>query len=163
MRQKLYREFEPDPRRHPLLPISPPLSPYPPYFNLFITTSTPATMVQNTFSMLLRLSLLSFAMAEETLMTSHGNAWKYGSGGGLIGFIVLILDIIVFSMSRFIYYGNRADILSKVEVLKSNRPPSHKLLWCVIVFLFPIGGLLLYWLFSNRAAHAGSGDYEAIP
>lgn len=93
------------------------------------------------------LSLASFAMAEETLAASgHGNALKYGSGGGIVGFIVLILDIIVF-----------------MEVLKSNRAPSHKLLWCVVVFLFPIIGLIVYWLFSNRAAHAGSGSYEAIP
>jgi len=103
-------------------------------------------MFQNALAVVLQLSLLSFAMAEETLVTSsHGNAWKYGSGGGVIGFIVLILDIIVF-----------------LEVLKSNRPASHKLLWCLVVFLFPIGGLILYWLFSNRAAHTGSGGYEAI-
>jgi hypothetical protein len=51
-----------------------------------------------------------------------------------------------------------------VEVLKSNRPPSHKLLWCLIVFLFPILGLVVYWLFSNRESHnSGSGSYEAIP
>jgi hypothetical protein len=47
---------------------------------------------------LINLSLLAFAMAEETLKTTgHGDAWKYGSGGGVIGFIVLILDILVFS------------------------------------------------------------------
>lgn len=115
------------------------------------------------FSLFSLLSL-SFAMAEETLSTStHGNAWKYGSGGGIIGFIILILDIIVFSTSCCIQYSDRANTLSAVEVLKSNRPPSHKLLWCVVVFLFPILGLILYWLFSDRAAHAGSGTYEAIP
>ncbi|KAL3420454.1 hypothetical protein PVAG01_08953 [Phlyctema vagabunda] len=104
-------------------------------------------MFQNVLSMLLQFSLLSLAMADETLKTtSHGNAWKYGSGGGVIGFIVLILDILVF-----------------IEVLKSNRPPSHKLLWCLIVFLFPIVGMVIYWLFSNRSAHAGSGSYEALP
>jgi hypothetical protein len=48
--------------------------------------------------LLINLSLLAFAMADETLKTTtHGNAWKYGSGGGIIGFIVLILDILVFS------------------------------------------------------------------
>jgi Phospholipase_D-nuclease N-terminal len=110
------------------------------------------------------LSLVSFAMAEETLSTSsHGNAWKYGSGGGIIGFIILILDIIVMSMFYFIYHSDRANTLFAVEVLKSNRPPSHKLLWCVVVFLFPVLGLILYWLFSDRVAHAGSGTYEAIP
>ncbi|EPE24923.1 hypothetical protein GLAREA_11504 [Glarea lozoyensis ATCC 20868] len=97
--------------------------------------------------LLINFSLLAFAMAEETLTaTTHGNAWKYGSGGGLIGFIVLILDILVF-----------------MELLKSNRPPSHKLLWCIGVFLFPILGLVVYYLFSNREAHQGSGGYEAIP
>jgi hypothetical protein len=129
-----------------------------------LTTTIPATMFQNKLSMLVQLSLLSFAMAEETsIISSHGNAWKYGSGGGLIGFIVLILDIIVFSTSRLIRRDDRANTSSAVEVLKSNRPPSHKLLWCVVVFLFPIGGLILYWLFSDRTAHAGSGQYEVIP
>jgi hypothetical protein len=118
-------------------------------------------MFQSTLSMLL---LLSFAVAEETATTTrYGNAWKYGSGGGIIGFIVLILDIIVFSMYSFISCVIKAKALPAVEVLKSNRPPSHKLLWCLLVFVFPIGGLILYWLFSDRAAHAGSGQYEAIP
>ena len=55
------------------------------------------------FSLLLQLSLFSFAMAEETLVAnSHGNTWQYGAGGGVLGFIVLILDIIVFSMSLLI-------------------------------------------------------------
>jgi len=85
-------------------------------------------------------------MAEGTFTTTvYENAWKYGTGGGVVGFIILILDIMVF-----------------MEVLKSNRPPSHKLLWCVVVFLFPILGLVIYWLFSNREAHMGSGGYEAI-
>lgn len=49
-------------------------------------------------SLLLNLLLVSFAVAEETLTTTvHGNAWKYGTGGGLLGFVVLILDIMVFS------------------------------------------------------------------
>lgn len=52
-------------------------------------------MFQTTLALVLQFSLLSFAMAEETVSaTGHGNAWKYGSGGGVIGFIVLILDII---------------------------------------------------------------------
>lgn len=71
--------------------------------------------------------------------------WQYGTGGGIVGFIVLILDIIVW-----------------IEILKSNRPTSHKLLWCLLVFIFPIVGLIIYWLFSNRAAHNTRGDYEPI-
>jgi hypothetical protein len=50
-------------------------------------------------TMLLQASLFSLAAASEVITaTGHGNAWKYGSGGGVIGFVVLILDIIVFSM-----------------------------------------------------------------
>ena len=148
-------------------------------------------------SLVLNLLLVSFAMAEETLAaTTHGNTWKYGTSGGVLGFIVLILDILVFSTSSAsllpspttnplpvpspqpnprvkissprtielaLEEGNVLIYFCAVEVLKSNRPPSHKLLWCVFVFLFPILGFLIYWLFSNREAHAGSGSYEVIP
>lgn len=49
-------------------------------------------------SLLINLLLVSFALAEETVAaTQHGNAWKYGTGGGVVGFIILILDIMVFS------------------------------------------------------------------
>jgi len=103
-------------------------------------------MLSSALTFLLQFSFLSLVLAEETLTTaSHGNSWQYGAGGGVIGFIVLVLDIIVF-----------------IEVLKSNRPVTHKVLWCVVVFLFPILGLVIYWLFSNRAAHTGSGGYESI-
>ncbi|OLN94137.1 hypothetical protein CCHL11_07199 [Colletotrichum chlorophyti] len=77
--------------------------------------------------------------------TGHGNTWQYGTGGGILGFIVLVLDIIVF-----------------IEVLKSNRPVSHKVLWCLVVFLFPLVGMIIYWLFSNRAAHNTRSGYEAV-
>merc|ERR1711964_911229 len=73
-------------------------------------------------------------------------AWKYGTGGGIIGFIVLILDIMIF-----------------IEVLKSNREVLPKLLWCVLVFVFPIGGMIIYYLFSNRAAHNSASGYETLP
>jgi len=82
-------------------------------------------------------------IAEDVSIQS--NAWGYGTGGGILGLIVLILDIIVF-----------------LEVLKSSRPPVNKLLWCLLVFFFPIGGLIIYYLFSDRARH-NSGSYEAIP
>ncbi|KAK6211341.1 hypothetical protein QIS74_10605 [Colletotrichum tabaci] len=29
--------------------------------------------------------------------TAYGNTWQYGTGGGILGFVVLVLDIIVFS------------------------------------------------------------------
>jgi hypothetical protein len=52
---------------------------------------------------------------------------------------------------------------SPVEVIKSNRPPVHKLLWSLLVFFFPIIGLIAYWLFSNREAHNSSSGYETLP
>lgn len=50
-----------------------------------------------------------------------------------------------------------------VEVLRSTRPVSHKLLWSLLVFLFPIVGAIIYYLFSNREAHNQGSGYEAIP
>ena len=61
----------------------------------------PFTMQQSTFfNLLLQFALFSFAMAEETVTAqSHSNPWQYGAGGGVLGFIVLVLDIIVWSTS----------------------------------------------------------------
>lgn len=53
--------------------------------------------------------------------------------------------------------------LRAVEVIKSSRPPSHKLLWSLLVYIFPIGGLIIYWLFSNRASYNSGTGYEALP
>ncbi|KAI1175745.1 hypothetical protein F4777DRAFT_549107 [Nemania sp. FL0916] len=104
-------------------------------------------MLDNVFYLLLQLCLASWALAapiaDDTVTATASNPWQYGAGGGIIGFIVLILDIIVF-----------------VEVLKSNRPAGSKVIWCLIVFLFPIVGMVIYFLFSNRKAH---NTYEPLP
>ncbi|ROW02169.1 hypothetical protein VSDG_02405 [Cytospora chrysosperma] len=106
-------------------------------------------MFQYAFALFLQLCLatLAFAapLAQEVSASGANNSWQYGTGGGVIGFIVLVLDIIVF-----------------IEVLKSNRPPLHKVLWCLVVFLFPIVGMVVYWLFSNRAEHNSRGSYEPL-
>ncbi|KAI0192232.1 hypothetical protein EV127DRAFT_479761 [Xylaria flabelliformis] len=103
-------------------------------------------MLNNVFYLVLQLCLASWAfaapIADETITTTN-TPWQYGAGGGIIGFIVLVLDLIVF-----------------IEVLKSNRPAPNKLLWCLIVFLFPIVGMVIYFLFSNRKAH---NTYEPLP
>ncbi|KAK0122519.1 hypothetical protein ONS95_010747 [Cadophora gregata] len=101
-------------------------------------------MFSQALTILLQLSLFSLVMAEETMLaTSHGNAWKYGSGGGIVGLIVLVLDVIAF-----------------IEILKSGRPALNKLLWCLLVFLFPIVGLIIYFFFGRTAS--SSGSYEPI-
>ena len=37
-----------------------------------------------------------------------------------------------------------------------------KLLWCLVVFFFPVIGMVIYWLFSNRAEHNRGSGYEPI-
>ncbi|ORY00225.1 hypothetical protein BCR34DRAFT_606326 [Clohesyomyces aquaticus] len=101
-------------------------------------------MFQAFLSLLLQFSLMSFASAAP--FTTQGGQDIGGSvGGGVIGFIVLVLDIIVF-----------------IEVLQSNRDVPHKVLWCLVVFLFPVLGMIIYWLFSNRAEHNSRSGYETI-
>ncbi|CAG8604014.1 881_t:CDS:2 [Cetraspora pellucida] len=48
--------------------------------------------------------------------------------GGLLGLIILILDIIAI-----------------FEVLQSGRSMLSKLLWILLIFFFPIVGLIIYW------------------
>lgn len=43
-----------------------------------------------------------------------------------------------------------------------NRPLLHKLVWAVGVFLFPIIGIIIYWLYSNREARNQGAGYEPI-
>jgi len=100
------------------------------------------------FSLFLQLALVALTFAapiSDDVVTIQADAWQYGTGGGIIGFIVLVLDVIVW-----------------FEVLKSDRPVLHKVLWSLLVFLFPIGGIVIYWLFSNRAAHNQGAGYEPI-
>ncbi|CCT63212.1 uncharacterized protein FFB20_09584 [Fusarium fujikuroi] len=93
------------------------------------------------------LATLAFAapIADEVTVTG-AEPWHYGTGGGIVGFIVLVLDILVW-----------------IEVLQSNRPVSHKILWCLVVFLFPIVGMIVYYLFSNRKSHMRNSDYTPVP
>ncbi|EAT78617.1 hypothetical protein HBI56_172190 [Parastagonospora nodorum] len=88
---------------------------------------------------------LSFFMLAEAAPVSAMSAkpWQAGTGGGIVGFIVLVLDIIAW-----------------IEIFKSNRPVPNKVLWALVVFLFPVVGMLIYYLFSNRQAH---NTYEPIP
>ncbi|CBX93656.1 hypothetical protein IAQ61_003545 [Plenodomus lingam] len=92
-------------------------------------------------SILLQLSL--FILAEAAPMSAQSaKPWQAGTGGGIVGFIVLVLDIIAW-----------------IEIFKSNRPVPNKVLWALVVFLFPVVGMIIYYLFSNRQAH---NTYEPI-
>ncbi|KAF9298823.1 hypothetical protein BGZ74_009206 [Mortierella antarctica] len=63
--------------------------------------------------------------------------------GGFLGLIVLILDLIAI-----------------FEVINSNRSVTAKFLWSLLIFLFPILGLVLYFLFGGREEH--NSGYEVI-
>ena len=56
------------------------------------------------FNILLHLCLAALCyaapMADESLSTMSSNATQYGTGGGIVGFIVLVLDILVWSTSQ---------------------------------------------------------------
>ncbi|PPJ59173.1 hypothetical protein CBER1_03053 [Cercospora berteroae] len=102
------------------------------------------------FSVFLQLCLAALTFAaplenSELLHATKTDAWQYGTGGGIIGFIVLVIDIIIW-----------------VELFQSSRPVSHKLLWAIVVFFFPIIGAIVYFIFSNRQQHK-AGGYEPIP
>jgi hypothetical protein len=76
-----------------------------------------------------------------------------------------VLDILVWSKSCSFPNPQRARktlTFHLVEVLKSSRPVSHKLLWSVLVFIFPIGGIVIYWLLSDRQKWNNGNGYEAI-
>jgi hypothetical protein len=50
-------------------------------------------MYQNTLSLVLQLTLASMAAAAP--VKAQSNTWQYGTGGGIVGLIVFILDLIV--------------------------------------------------------------------
>jgi len=57
------------------------------------------------------------------------NPW----GLGCCGFIILLLDVIAL-----------------VEVVGSNRSTGDKLLWGLLIFFFPIFGLIVYYMFGRQ-------------
>jgi hypothetical protein len=116
------------------------------------------------FNLFLQLCLAALCSAAP--ITAQDATTQYGAGGGVIGFIVLVLDILVWSKSCSFPESLQPcrEMLTShlVEVLKSSRPVSHKLLWSVLVFIFPIGGIVIYWLLSDRQKWNNGNGYEAI-
>ncbi|KAJ6263852.1 hypothetical protein Dda_2424 [Drechslerella dactyloides] len=89
-------------------------------------------------------SLVTAAPISDGLIVIQETAWGYGAGGGIVGLIIFILDVLIF-----------------IEIFKSGRPTSHKILWALLVFFFPIVGLIIYYLFSDRQRY--TSNYEALP
>jgi hypothetical protein len=53
--------------------------------------------------------------------------------GSLVGLVILILDI-----------------MAIVEIVKSSRDMMGKLLWSLLILVFPLGGLLIYYFFGRK-------------
>jgi hypothetical protein len=53
--------------------------------------------------------------------------------GGLLGLIILVLDIIAI-----------------VDAVKSSMPTGKKVLWIVLVLLLPVLGMILYFLIGKK-------------
>lgn len=66
------------------------------------------------------------------------------ASGGIVAFLIFVLDVV------FIF-----------EVLNRDLDIPSKILWITLIGLFPIGGVLAYYLFSHRH-HVSQGGYEAI-
>ena len=58
-------------------------------------------------------------------------------GGGVIGLLVLILDIVAI-----------------VSVLGGSGTSGHKLLWVVVIILLPVLGMILYFLIGKNSVDA---------
>lgn len=63
---------------------------------------------------------------------NFGNMISSGPGG-LCGLIILIADIYAF-----------------VQIAKSSADGVTKLLWALLVFFFPVGGLLIWYFFGPK-------------
>lgn len=68
-----------------------------------------------------------------------------GYGGGIVGFLVLVLDILVI-----------------IEVLKSDRDILSKVAWIALVLLFPVFGALIYMAVGHNR-HTHTHGYHSIP
>ena len=42
------------------------------------------------------------------------------------------------------------DVIAIVEVINSHRDTGSKVIWCLLIFFFPVGGLILYWIFGKK-------------
>jgi len=61
--------------------------------------------------------------------------FAYSSGYGLIGLLILVLDIIAI-----------------VSVLMGRGSVGHKLLWIILILILPVIGMILYFLIGRNSA-----------
>lgn len=78
--------------------------------------------------LLLLVTLLVLAGCGPNLIDLLQNIWTLG----FCGTVVVVLDI-----------------LALIELANSSRPFSSKALWALLIIFFPIGGLILYFIFGR--------------
>ncbi len=73
--------------------------------------------------------------------------------------LLLFLSVALSSCSRYNDRGGLAtwgyvllalDILAMLDVFRQPWGIGKKLLWAAIIFFFPLGGLIIYFLFAGR-------------
>lgn len=60
-------------------------------------------MFANALTLFMSFALFGLTFADEIVAKGHGDAWQYGTGGGVVGLIVLVLDIFVFRKSSLVH------------------------------------------------------------
>jgi hypothetical protein len=99
----------------------------------------------------LQLWLAALALAAPLTTQAVDNTWTYGTGGGILGFIVLILDIIVFSKCRSSGprgYPTRRKMLTRRLQLRCSSPIVRPPTSCFGVWLFSSSPSSA-WLFTT--------------
>jgi len=86
---------------------------------------------------LLRFQYALLGLCSTLFLTGCGDdtvfsLWQNRTGRGICGTIILILDIIAI-----------------VEIAGSSRSTMGKVLWILLVLFFPLGGILLYYIFGR--------------
>jgi len=73
--------------------------------------------------------------------------------------LAALLMLLVTSCSRYNNNGSLAiwgyvllalDVLALLDVFRQPWDIGKKILWAAIIFFFPLGGLILYYLFAGR-------------
>ncbi|GAA3937901.1 PLD nuclease N-terminal domain-containing protein [Hymenobacter algoricola] len=70
-----------------------------------------------------------------TLTVAISSCSRYNASGGLAtwGYVLLALDI-----------------LAMLDVFRQPWSIGKKIMWAAIIFIFPLGGLIIYYLFAGR-------------
>lgn len=77
------------------------------------------------------LAILTLAVGSLAGCMPSGPHW--GWPGGLVGLVILALDI-----------------WAIVHIVQARRSAEYKLLWVVVILLLPLVGLVLWWLLKDR-------------